>query len=109
MLYGNALLAANYAGIYAVRIESKSHFRRACVRLDGNCFILDSDVEFVLHLLMHSVTRARGTSLLSLLIREVNGEISLLKIPGIPRDACIRKGMQGKIYPKVTNDMISMS
>ena len=38
------------------------------------------------------MTYTRGTSLLSLLIREVNGEISLLKIPGLPRDAYIRKG-----------------
>ena len=38
------------------------------------------------------MTHTRGTSLLSLLIREVNGEISLLKIPGLVRDACIRKG-----------------
>ena len=36
------------------------------------------------------MTHTRGTSLLSLLIREVNGEISLLKIPGLPMDACIR-------------------
>ena len=53
---------------------------------------LDSDVEFVLDLMKYLVTHTQGTSLLSLLIREVNGEISLLKIPGLPRDLCIRKG-----------------
>ena len=34
----------------------------------------------------------RGTSLLSLLIRKVNGEIFLLKMLGLPRDPCKRKG-----------------
>ena len=38
------------------------------------------------------MTHTRGISLLSLFIRKVNGEISLLKILGLPRDPCKRKG-----------------
>ena len=54
------------------------------------------------------MTHTRGTSLLSLLIPEVNGEISLLKILGLPRDPC-KERAGGRIYPKVTKDMILMS
>ena len=40
--------------------------------------------------------------MLSLLIREVNGEISLLKISGLLRDACIRKGRGAKFIQRLT-------